>query len=118
MGAGLGSGRKCRFGNIEKLRQSEVEVLKALMNWNHTARKSDYRSIAAKCGIASSTVSAALYHLGGRGIVRRSQGRSWFIVPTIKDDIIQEFGQTLTSEVSEQAQHKPAENNPDPSHPA
>ena len=116
--AGLGSGRKYSFGFIENLRESEVVILKAMLNWNHAAYKANYRSIAAKCNIASSTVSAALFYLSGRGIVKRSLGRSWFIMPEIKAKLIQEFGHTDLVSPSEQAQHTPEQNNQDPSDPA
>lgn len=117
--AALGSGRKHNFGFINNLRESEVVILKTLLDWNHQASRANYRSIAAKCGISTSTVSAALYYLNRRGIVNRSTGRSWFIIPNIKDLLIQELGHTSTSEAKESAQ--PAEknqNNPDHADPA
>lgn len=115
--ASLGGGRTYSFGSIDRLRASEVEVLKALMNWNHAAQRANYRGIAAKCGMATSTTSEALYYLSGRGVVKRSIGKSWFILPHIKDQLIQEFGHKDSSQASKQAQHTPEENNPDPVHP-
>jgi len=119
MGGALGSGRKHNFGYVDGLRESETLILKVLMDWNHAAIKATARNIAGKCGISISSVTNGLYYLGGRGIVRRSMGRSWFIIPNIKDQLIQEFGQTSNDQVSEQARSTPAEqNSPNPSDPA
>lgn len=83
----LGSGRNENFGFIENLRTSEVVVLKELANWNYFSQRATSFNIAHRAGFSTSSAQKALQYLQMRGIVQRTDGRSWFISPKLKDRI-------------------------------
>lgn len=113
--ASLGSGRKERFGSIESLRQSEVLILKTLLEWDYNKQKASSHSISTATQMSVTAADKGLRYLNGRGIAGKSPNGSWRIHPDIKKELIIEIG----VQASEQAQSTPAEkNNPDPSHPA
>jgi len=103
----IGSGRNEEYGGITGLLQSEVEVLKVLIDWNHQAYKSSYRNIADKCHLSTSSVTNALYQLKKRGIVSSSVGRAWFIIPEEKEKLKLALHQTSILASDKSASDKP-----------
>lgn len=85
----LGAGRTHSLGHISDLRESEVVIIKELLVWKHASLRASTRGIADKTGLAQSTVSLGLYYLRKRSIVHKSIGKSWFIIPAVKDKLIE-----------------------------
>lgn len=83
----IGSGRTESFGVVENLRQSEVDVLKSLMQWDYTKKRASSFEIGTEINLAQSTVVKALRHLKGRNIVLKSRSGHWFIPKEVKENI-------------------------------
>jgi len=99
----LGKGRQEKVGPIEALTPSEKEVLVALFEWDYQQHRANSFSIAIKLNMAQSTVGKALQYLAYRGLAGKSQGRSWFLFPNIKEMLTVALDHTDSAQVSEPA---------------
>lgn len=94
----MGGGRKERFGRIQKLRPSEVEILRELFDWDYNSIKASSYNIASKLQISVNAVTKGLRYLNGRGLVRKGIGKSWHIVPSLKAELTNDFSDLISAD--------------------
>ena len=99
MGAPLHSGRKEKFGIISDLRDSEVLILKHMIVWDYKKNRATTSDISKKLKISNMTAWQGLKYLHERGLAQKSRNGSWFLLPLIRKDIIDNLTEGELSEL-------------------
>lgn len=80
------------FCGITGLKESDVTVMKVLLNWPFALQRASFFHIAQKTGLSTSMVILAVRRLRDRGILMKSAGGSYFIKDPLRKKIIAEIG--------------------------